>query len=277
MPSLLAVSDLRVGYIGKRETIASVQPEDEGDWLIVAGDVGERFSDIVWTLKTLRSRFAKVIWAPGNRDLWTQVGDPVTARGVLRYEQLVLRLRAIDVTTPEDPYPVWEGDGGPLVIAPLFLLYDYTFRPAGAASKQHAMELADRACVDCLDEELLFADPFPSVEEWAAARREITRARLDALPDDARTILVNHYPLVREPIDFLEFPEFALWCGTDHTADWPERYRADAVVFGHLHVPLTTCVDGIPHYDVSFGAPQEYPVPRRVIRVPEGELLVPAR
>lgn len=29
--------------------------------------------------------------------------------------------------TPKDLYPPWVGPGGPAVVIPLFLLYDYTF------------------------------------------------------------------------------------------------------------------------------------------------------
>ena len=39
------------------------------------------------------------------------------------------------VVTPEDPYPVWPAADGPkLVIAPMFLLYDYSFRPDDIAA-----------------------------------------------------------------------------------------------------------------------------------------------
>ena len=37
----------------------------------VAGDVAERTDDIRWSLDLLRRRFAKVIWVPGNHELWT--------------------------------------------------------------------------------------------------------------------------------------------------------------------------------------------------------------
>jgi hypothetical protein len=33
------------------------------------------------------------------------------------------------VLTPEDDYVLWPGDGPPTVIAPLFVLYDYSFAP----------------------------------------------------------------------------------------------------------------------------------------------------
>ncbi len=277
MPNLLAVSDLHVGFAENARIVEGIRPEEPGDWLIVAGDVAERFSQVVSTLRSLRERFEKVIWVPGNHELWTLSDDPVTARGASRYDLFVDALRAIDVVTPEDPYPIWDYESGPLVVAPLFVLYDYTFRPDGASSKKEALEIAERANILCSDEVLLHPDPFASREAWAATRLEITRARLDALPADARTVLVNHFPLVREPTARLWYPEFALWCGSVHTADWPKRYGAEAVVFGHLHIPVTTVVDGIPHYEVSLGYPREWgdarAPRRRIVRVPSGDAL----
>ena len=78
-------------------------------------------------------------------------------------------------------------------------------------------------------------------------------------------MLVNHYPLVREPTRVLRYPEFAQWCGTDRTADWHLRFRAAAVVYGHLHIPRTTWHDGVRFEEVSLGYPREWqprgPVP----------------
>ena len=53
------------------------------------------------------------------------------------------------------------------------------------------------------------------------------------------------------------YPEFAQWCGTERTADWHVRYRAVAVVYGHLHIPRTTWYDGVPFREVSLGYPRE--------------------
>ncbi len=125
---LFAVSDLHIGYQENREITASLQPESEGDWLIVAGDVAEKVEDVEWALRLLAGRFAKVVWVPGNHELWTHPSDPVTLRGVARYERLVELCRELGVVTPEDEFPVWTGEGGPLTIAPMFLLYDYSFR-----------------------------------------------------------------------------------------------------------------------------------------------------
>jgi 3',5'-cyclic AMP phosphodiesterase CpdA len=253
---LIAVSDLHISYPENREVLQGLRPESESDWLLVAGDVAERFSSIEWALGTLREQFAKVIWAPGNHELWTPPDDPVTLRGVDRYEALVDMCRRLDVLTPEDPYPVWPGPDGPVTVAPLFLLYDYTFRPEGCATKEEGLAYAHQTGVVCTDEYLLHPDPYPTRDDWSRARVEATERRLAEL--ETPTVLVNHYPLVREPTRVLRYPEFAQWCGTEATADWHRRFRTAVMVYGHLHIPRTTSYDDVRFEEVSLGYPREW-------------------
>jgi 3',5'-cyclic AMP phosphodiesterase CpdA len=242
---LLAVSDLHVAYPQNREIVRNLRPPSAADWLLLAGDTGEFMADIEWALGTLSERFGRVIWVPGNHDLWTHPRDPVRLRGEQRYQRLVEVCRNLGVLTPEDPFCVWPGPGGPAVIAPLFLLYDYSFRPAGARTKADGLAQAYATGVVCTDEELLHPE----------------------LP----TVLVSHWPLVREPTRVLRYPPFAQWCGTTRTADWHLRYRARAVVYGHLHIPRATEYDGVPFLEVSLGYPREWQrrdkvtIPRQVL------------
>ncbi len=224
--------------------------------------------DVRWALKTLAGRFRKVVWAPGNHELWTHPSDAVTLRGVARYEHLLDMCRELGVATPEDPYPVWEGPGGPVVVAPLFLLYDYSFLPAGCTTKAEGLAYAHKTGVVCNDEYLLHPDPYPSREAWCRARVAETENRLAALPGDLPTVLVNHYPLDRHPTDVLWHPEFAMWCGTRLTADWHRRFRAAAMVYGHLHIPRTTFREGVRFEEVSVGYPREW----RSRKTPPGTL-----
>lgn len=138
----MAVSDTHVGHRGNRPITEEIYPESPDDWLIVAGDVSEKADDIRWALTLLKSRFAKVIWVPGNHELWTTAKDPVQMHGKARYDYLVDMCREIGVLTPEDPYPVWEGDGGPATVVPMFLLYDYSFLPDGATDKTDGLRIA---------------------------------------------------------------------------------------------------------------------------------------
>lgn len=276
---LLAISDLHIGYPENRAYAESLAPADPGDWLIVAGDVGEVFADVGFVLASLANRFARVIWVPGNHELWTPPADPVALRGVARYEALLKVCRRFGVVTPEDEFPVWDGPGGPVAIAPLFALYDYSFGLSGPAEAENAstttgradaVQAAEAAGIVALDEGRLHADPYPSVADWCRDRVTVTESRLAAL--DGPAVLVGHWPLIQAPLAALRQPAYAPWCGTTLTADWHTRYPVVAAVYGHLHIPRTTNHDGVRFEEVSVGYPREWrrrgtapPLPRVIL------------
>jgi 3',5'-cyclic AMP phosphodiesterase CpdA len=260
MGALLAVSDLHVGHRGNREVVESITPDSPEDWLIIAGDVGEKVADIEWALRLLRNRFAKLIWVPGNHELWTLATDHVQLRGEERYRHLVDLCRSLDILTPEDDYPVWPGSGtaGPAVVAPLFLLYDYSFLPTGARDRAEGMALAERHRAVATDEYLLDPRPYEDVAQWCAARVKYTDGRLAQIDPELPLVLVNHYPLRREPTRLLLRSEFSMWCGTAHTQDWHRRYNVACTVYGHLHIRRTDFFDSVRFEEVSVGYPREW-------------------
>ena len=223
-PRLLAVSDLHVRYPENRAVVERLRPGSDGDWLIVAGDVAEQVGDVAGVLELLAARFARVLWVPGNHELWTRGREP----------------------------------DGPVVVAPLFLLYDYSFLPEGATGPTDGLAIARAAGVVCSDEYVLHPDPYPDRAAWCAERVRVSRERLDACDPALPTVLVNHWPLTRHPTRVLRHPEFALWCGTVETADWHVRYRAVAAVYGHLHIPRVTWEDGTRFVEASLGYPREW-------------------
>ncbi|MFI9104450.1 metallophosphoesterase family protein [Streptomyces fildesensis] len=274
---LWGISDLHVAFAENRKIVEGLRPESDTDWLIVAGDVGELTDGIEWALTLLSSRYARVVWAPGNHDLWTPAEDPVQLRGEARYRHLVEMCRSLGVLTPEDPYPVWEGAGGPAVVAPLFVLYDYTFRTDTAANKEESLAQAYKSGIVCSDEFLLHPDPYPSRDAWCRARLKESERRLRDCDPSLPLVLVNHFPLVRQPTRILHYPEFAQWCGTERTADWHRRFTVSAVVYGHLHIPRTAWYDGVRFEEVSVGYPREWNRPGHPRTVPRQILPEPAR
>jgi 3',5'-cyclic AMP phosphodiesterase CpdA len=276
MPKLLGLSDLHVAFPENRKIVEDIRPESAGDWLLVAGDVAELSADIEWALRILSERFATVVWTPGNHELWTHRDDPVQLRGEERYRYLVELCRGLGVLTPEDPYPVWQGPGTAVTIVPLFVLYDYTFLPDGAVTKEQGLAYAYETGIVCSDEAMLHYDPYPSREAWCWARIEETERRLESRDPALPVVFVNHYPLVRDPTRVLMYPQFAQWCGTTRTADWHIRFNAAAVVYGHLHIPRVTWHDGVRFVEVSVGYPREWRrrnrppgVPRQILPAPE--------
>jgi hypothetical protein len=260
---LFAISDLHVGFVETKLALHALQKRPS-DWLIVAGDVAEDENEICEALSVLCSRYAQVIWVPGNHELWTTRDR--APRGEAKYRRLVDRCRELGVITPEDPFQTWAGQGGPHLIAPLFLLYDYSFGPDGMTPIA-ARRWAAEAGVVCADEELLHSDPYPSREEWCRARCTETEDRLaqatgnHALP----LVIINHFPLKQELARLPRIPQFRIWCGTKRTENWPTRFGATVVVSGHLHIRGTTIVDGIRFEEVSLGYPKRQWNPSRGI------------
>ena len=140
--ALFAIADLHLAHAVNRAAFSALEPHPQ-DWLIIAGDIAERLDRITEGFAMAREKFARVIWAPGNHDLWTapapdardgtQPVSPAPARRSQVQGDRRLRARASAWTRPRTPNPVWDGPGGPCLIAPLFLLYDYSFRPPDIA------------------------------------------------------------------------------------------------------------------------------------------------
>jgi 3',5'-cyclic AMP phosphodiesterase CpdA len=253
---LWATSDLHVGHPANRDAIQAL-PDYGDDWLIVAGDVGETLQQLMWTMSELSQRFGKVIWVPGNHELYVVPKDVCQARGVARYETLVAACREIGVLTPEDAWPLWPGDGPSTVIAPSFLFYDYSFGPLGYTADE-VKAWAREAGIVCSDERYLSVDPYPTREAWCHARLAYTAARLDALDPAHRIVLINHYPLRSDLVRLFRIPRFIPWCGTRRTEDWHTRWNVDTVVSGHLHMRATDWRDGVRFEEVSLGYPRHW-------------------
>ena len=257
--TLWAISDLHVGFEANRRAVEAL-PAYPDDWLILGGDTGDTSAQLQLVLDVVTTRFAVVIWVPGNHDLWTPRQWPADKRGVAHYERLVDQCRRAGVRTPEDAFAEWPGVT-PAVVAPCFTLYDYSFAPDGM-SPAKAVAWAAEEKVQCADEVLLAPSPFPSREAWCADRVAYTEARLAALPPGLPIVLVNHFPLRSDLAVLPRVPRFTIWCGSTRTADWHTRFPIEVVVSGHLHMRSTRWRDGVRFEEVSLGYPAQWRQPQ---------------
>jgi 3',5'-cyclic AMP phosphodiesterase CpdA len=250
---LFAISDVHVEHAVNRQALEALEPQPD-DWLILAGDISDSVAGLTWTLDTLLPKFARLLWVPGNHDLWIE--KRASERGVARYQQLVATCRARGVLTPEDPFVEWPWriDDRRVRIALLFLLYDYTFAPDAHTGRERAIEWAAEEGILAADEVRLLPDPYPSRTAWCHARVTEAALRLASCADDA-LVLVNHWPLRRDVVRLGRVPRYSPWCGTRATEDWHTRFGALVCVHGHLHVRATDERDGVRFEEVSLGYP----------------------
>jgi len=256
---LWAISDLHLGTPANMAAFLALGDFPD-DWLILAGDIGERISVLDRAFSESVRRFKQVIWVPGNHELWAVPefdSDTPALVGEDRYRKLVELARQYGVLTPEDPYPLWPGAGGAIEIVPLFLLYDYSFGPSDLSIEEIVAWAREERSV-AADEMLLSPEPWPSRQAWCAERCRLSEQRLNELNPRVPKILINHFPLRRDLVDIPRVPRFAPWCGTQKTEDWHRRFNAAVVVSGHLHVRRTDWRDGTRFEEVSLGYPQQW-------------------
>src|SRR5258708_5633329 len=117
---VFAVSDVHIDYDVNAKWIANLSiAEYQDDVLILAGDVTDTRRLLNWCLSTLAKRFKKVLFVPGNHDLW-----------VIREDREKNSLQKFD-----DVCAVVESSGASMQafcergvsIIPLLAWYDYSF------------------------------------------------------------------------------------------------------------------------------------------------------
>lgn len=252
---LYAISDLHLDH--KENWHAFFDwPAFSNDWLILAGDICESDERFERALIFLQQQFAGVIWVPGNHELWVKLGQAFND-SVAKYHALVEICRKHAVLTPEDNFLRWDGVGGPHLIVPMFLLYDYSFRP-DEVKQEDAVAWAMESGILCADERLIKPGQFGSLHAWCEARVRETETKMKSIDANLPLVMVNHFPLRYDLLRIKRIPRFSIWCGTDKTHNWHQDYSAAVVVSGHLHVRATDYRDGVRFEEVSLGYPRDW-------------------
>jgi predicted phosphodiesterase len=257
---LWAIGDIHLSFKGNREALENLLPHPNDD-IILCGDVGESAEHCHMAFAKMTECFRRVWWVPGNHELYTLHSQKEPgAKGEAKYMECVEIARSYGILTPEDDYVLWEGEGGPVLVAPIFTLYDYSFRPAHV-KLENALGWAREQDIEASDEHLLHPDPYASRIEWCHALVEKTEQKLaaaNAAHPDTRLVIVGHWQLREELVKLPKVPRFSLWCGTKLTEDWHNKYNAKVVISGHIHIRRTDWIDDTRFEEVSLGYPRQW-------------------
>ncbi|KAF2276573.1 Metallo-dependent phosphatase [Westerdykella ornata] len=253
---LWAISDLHLNNPINAEELRKLKPHP-GDGLILCGDIGETLKELKLAFEITTARFRYVFWTPGNHELWLSTMDG-GLRGQAKYEKCVELARSYGVKTPEDPYMLWLGRGDTCIIAPIFTLYDYSYRP-NYVSRERAVGWAtegDR--LPCTDEYILDPYPYESRDAWCDALVARFGKKLEAACEaygmKYPLVIAGHWPLRRDLVDLPDHMDrWHMWCGTTQTEDWHTKYNAKVVVNGHMHWRRTDWRGKTRFEEVSLG------------------------
>jgi predicted phosphodiesterase len=251
---VFALSDIHVDFEANARWVENLSKADyRDDVLILAGDVTDVLSLFEWCIGQLASRFRKVLFVPGNHDLWV-VRERKTRHCLDKLEDLS---RVVDAAGASmRPYR----ERG-VQIVPVFGWYDYSFGEPDEELKSiwmdfHACRWPDRLQL-----------------------REVA-AYFDSLNDEHRvhptadtTITFSHFlPRIDLMPRMIPLSKRVLYpvLGTTRLERRLRQLGSNLHVYGHSHVNRSKRIDGVSYVNNAFGYPSEdWMTSRRLVCIHE--------
>lgn len=209
------------------------------DILVVAGDVSDSLDAVTMTLTALADRFRKVLYVPGNYELWI-IRDP-------KLKSSSEKLRAVLAIAESCGASTKPFHSQKLSIVPLFGWYDYSF--GEPSSDLTAIWMDFRNCrwphhfraqeISSLLSS--FNEPLPTIANKTVISFSHFLPRIDLMP---QYIPLHHrylYPIL----------------GSYTLERQLRRLGTTLHVYGHSHVNRCVTLDGVNYINNAFGYPSE--------------------
>ena len=245
---VFTVSDVHIDYEVNAKWIANLSiAEYQDDVLILAGDVTDARRLLGWCLSTLAKRFKKVLFVPGNHDLW-----------VIREDREKNSLQKFD-----DVCAVVESSGASMQafhergvsIIPLLAWYDYSFGEPSEELKSIWMDYhACRWPAGFTEKDIAahFA-AFNNKQVSHGSNKVITYShflpRIDLMPGFIATEKKLLYPIL----------------GSAQLERQLRRLNPNIHVYGHSHINNHVKIDGVSYINNAFGYPSETRTSKQLI------------
>lgn len=237
---VFALSDIHIDYSANAKWIANLSvAEYQDDVLILAGDVTDTRRLLDWGLSTLTRRFKKVLFVPGNHELWV-IREDREKNSLQKFDEICAVVRSTGASM--------EGfhERGVSII-PLLGWYDYSFGEPSNELKSMWMDYHSCRWPNGLTEQDIAAY-FTALNDErnnTASNKVITYShflpRLDLMPEyipSAQRIL---YPVL----------------GSVQLERQLRKLSPVIHVYGHSHVNRQVMIDGVLYINNAFGYPSE--------------------
>ncbi len=237
---VFALSDIHIDYGVNAEWVANLPvAEYRDDVLILAGDVTDSWRLLEWCLGALTKRFKKVLFTPGNHDLWVIRED--------RKKDSLQKFDEIRVVVESSGASMLAFRERGLSIIPLLAWYDYSF---GEPSQElRSMWMDYRACrwpSGYTEKEVAayfaaFSDQQVSVAGDTVITYSHFLPRIDLMPEFIPCAHKLLYPIL----------------GSTRLESQLRRLNSSIHVYGHSHVNRNVKIDGVTYINNAYGYPHE--------------------
>lgn len=237
---VFALSDIHIDYSANAKWIANLSVADyQDDVLILAGDVTDIQKLLDWGLSILTKRFKKVLFVPGNHELWVRREGP-EKNSLQKFDDICAAVKSTGASME-----AFHEHG--VSIIPLLGWYDYSFGEPSQELRATWMDYyACRWPNGFTDRDIAahFA-AFNDEQNSMASAKVITYShflpRIDLMPEfipSAHRIL---YPVL----------------GSVQLERQLRRLNPGIHVYGHSHVNRHVKIDGVSYINNAFGYPNE--------------------
>ncbi|MFT8717299.1 MAG: metallophosphoesterase [Gluconobacter potus] len=237
---IFALSDLHVDYSENMKWVSELSTSDFlADILIVAGDISDIPTRLRFCLENLARKFFKILYLPGNHDLWV-IRDQQHKTSFEKFHEVLQIAAECGASTGR-----FVSDG--LCIVPLFGWYDYSFGTPSSELKSAWMDF--HAC--------RWPEGF-EVGEVAAHFAALN----DLSPPTPGEMIITYSHFVPR-VDLLPLAVRAKqrWLlpvlGTTRLEKQLRMVGARLHIYGHSHLQQRVEIDGVRYLNNAFGYPHE--------------------
>jgi predicted phosphodiesterase len=237
---VFALSDIHINFDANREWAGNLSSSDyTDDVLILGGDVSDSLAQLEWCLKTFSRRFAKVLFVPGNHDLWV-LHEKDRKTSIDKFHQVCRVMESCEVSM--SPF-----HRDTLSIVPLLGWYDYSF---GEPTRDlldtwmdyHACSWPEDFSVNEITEYFLAMNQSAlNVKNEMVISFSHFVPRIDLMPVWITSKNRMLYPVL----------------GSSKLESQIRRLNSRIHVYGHSHVNRNVTIDGVCYINNAFGYPHE--------------------
>lgn len=237
---IFALSDIHIDYESNRRWIADLsQSEYRHDVLILAGDVSDSMFLLEWCFDILAVRFHRVVYVPGNHDLWV-IRDQSDETSFGKYKKICALAERCNISMQKTRL-------GRISIVPLLGWYDYSFGEPDRELESVWMDYGACRWPDKSQPQDITRHFLRLNETDLSEVNEVIISFSHFLP--RLDLMPSHIPLKHRTI----YPVL----GSSGIEQQVRRMKSDIHIYGHSHVNRNVSINGVRYINNSFGYPHE--------------------